>query len=457
MTPQTLTTLAEWSNARILSGDAAAMASSVCTDTRRIQPGCLFVALSGANFDAHDFAAEALAAGAAAVLVSRPVEVPAGSNVLLAGDTIAALQSLAAHYRTAWAGLVIGLTGSTGKTSTKDMINAVLSRSFKVRATLGNLNNHIGLPLTVLSAEADDSHGVFEMGMNHPGEIAPLAAIAGPDVGVITNVGTAHIEYMGSREAIALEKGMLAEAVHPDGLVILNANDPFTPSIAARCRARVISAGKDTGDVRVTDIRTSGSGCTFYLHLPDNSTSQVQLPVPGRHMAGNAALAAAVGYHFGLRAEQIVEGLESTALTYGRIQVRTVDGLLFIDDTYNANPDSMRAALDTLQSFTCTGRRIAVLGLMGELGPTSAQEHRDLGAIVYQSGADQLCVVGSGDAALISEGYLAAGGTDATHHAFPDHASCAAWLRAEAGATDIILVKGSRSAAMERVIHPPTP
>jgi len=454
MTPQTLATIAEWSGARLLSGDPNAIAASVCTDTRRITPGCLFVVLKGEKFDAHDFVVQALEAGAAAVLVSRDVAVTEGSGVLLAEDTLTALQSLAATWRRNWGGLVIGLTGSNGKTSTKDMIRAVLSRRFKVCATRGNLNNHIGLPLTVLSANAEETHGVFEMGMNHPGEIAPLAAIAGPDVAVITNVGTAHIEYMGTREAIALEKGMLAEAVHPDGLVILNANDPYTPGIAARCQARVITAGKDIGDVRVSDIRTSGSGCTFFLHLPDHSTSQVQLPVPGRHMAGNAALAAAVGFHFGLRAEEIVDGLESVALTHGRIQIREVDGLLFIDDSYNANPDSMRAALDTLQSFTCTGRRIAVLGRMGELGTTAEVEHRALGATVFENGVDELCVVGSGDPELISAGYLDAGGEPGRHHPFSDHASCAAWLRSTAGATDIILVKGSRSAAMERVIEP---
>ena len=455
MTPQTLTTIAAWSGARLLSGDPMAMAGRVCTDTRQITPGCLFVALRGEHFDAHDFVDQAATGGAAVVLVSRPVAVPDSVGVILAEDTLAALQKLAAAWRREWGGLVIGLTGSNGKTSTKDMIRSVMARRFTVCGTRGNLNNHIGLPLSILEAGAGDSHGVFEMGMNHPGEIAPLAAIAAPDAGVITNIGTAHIEFMGTREAIALEKGMLAEAVHPDGIVILNANDPFTPQIAARSRARVMTAGKDAGDVSISDIRTSGSGCTFFLYLPDKSRTQVQLPVPGRHMAGNAALAAAVGFHFGLRAEEIVEGLESVILTQGRIQIVTLDGLLFIDDSYNANPDSMRAALDTLHSFTCTGQRIAVLGHMGELGEAAGKEHHDLGAAVYESGADQLCVVGSGDAELISRGYLEAGGAEETHHAFSNHASCAAWLRGHTGPTDIILVKGSRSAAMERVIHPP--
>lgn len=455
MIPQSLTTLTEWTGGRLLAGDPHAVVGSVCTDTRRITPGCLFVALSGERFDAHDFAAQAIAAGAAAVLVSREVTVPEGAGVILTADPLTGLQSIAAAYRRVWGGVVIGLTGSNGKTSTKDMIRAVLARRFKVRATQGNLNNHIGLPLSVLGAEALDTHGVFEMGMNHPGEIAPLAAIAGPDVAVITNIGTAHIEYMGSREAIALEKGMLAEAVHPDGMVILNANDPFTPGIAARSQAQVLTAGVETGDVEVTDVRSAGAGCSFFLHLPDHSSAQVQLAVPGRHMAANAALAAAVGYYLGLRLEEIVEGLESAVLTRGRLELRAADGLLFLDDSYNANPDSMRAALETLLSFVCTGQRIAVLGRMGELGDTAEREHRALGAAVHQAGVDQLCVVGTGDAALISAGYLEAGGDPAKHHAFIGHEACAVHLRATAGPTDLILIKGSRSAAMECVIEPP--
>ena len=334
------------------------------------------------------------------------------------------------------------------------MIHSVLSQRFGVCATRGNLNNHIGLPLSVLSAGAEHSHGVFEMGMNHPGEIAPLAALAAPEVAVITNIGTAHIEYMGSREAIALEKGRLAEAVPPDGLVVLNANDAFTPEIAARCRARVLTAGIDCGEVQVRAVQSAGAGSSLVLELPDRSRGAVRLPVPGRHMAGNAALAAAVGFHLGLRLEEIVDGLESAVLTGGRLQLRVVDGLRFLDDSYNANPDSMRAALETLRTFAAEGRRVAVLGRMGELGATAQAEHLALGAAVQQLGIDQLCVVGRGEAELIGEGYAAAGGSADRLHYFPDPCSAGVFLRGWAGPTDLILVKGSRSAAMERAIQP---
>ncbi len=452
MIPQTLATLAEWSGARLIAGDPLAVASSVGSDTRRIEPGSLLVALRGEHYDAHDFVGQAGAA--AAVLVSRAVAAPPGVGVLLVEDTLLGLQRLAARYRRHWGGIVVGLTGSNGKTSTKDMIQAVLGERFRVCATRGNLNNHIGLPLSVLSAGAEHSHGVFEMGMNHPGEIAPLAAVAAPEVAVITNIGTAHIEYMGSREAIALEKGSLAEAVAPDGMVVLNANDSFTPAIAARCRAGVLTAGIEAGEVRVTEVRSAGAGCAFTLQLPDHTCGLVRLGVPGRHMAGNAALAAAVGYHLGLRVEEIVAGLERAVLSGGRLQLRLVDGLRFLDDSYNANPDSMRAALETLRTFAAEGRRVAVLGRMGELGATARAAHLALGAAVQELGIDQLCVVGSGDADLIGEGYVAAGGAPAKLRSFSDAAAAAAFLRASAGPGDLILVKGSRSAAMERVIQP---
>lgn len=453
MIPQTLTTLAEWAGGVLVQGSPHTAITQVGTDTRAIVPGSLFVALSGERFDAHDFVAQAAEAGAAAVLVSRAVSVPETCAVIQVADTLTGLQMMAATYRREWGGLVLGLTGSNGKTSTKDLTNAVLSRAFKVCATQGNLNNHIGLPLTVLSANAADKLGVWEMGMNHPGEIEPLADIAGPDAAIITNVGTAHLEFMGTREAIALEKGMLAEAVHPDGCVILNANDEFTPDIALRCQATVLTAGVGQGDIRVDNVESSAAGCAFTLHLPDGSSGPVRLPVPGRHMAGNAALAAAAGWHFGLRLEEITAGLESASLTKGRVQMRRAAGLTFIDDTYNANPDSMRAALETLLSFACEGRRIAVLGRMGEIGTTSAQEHLALGASANRAGIDFLCVVGGGDAELISQGFLENGGDPAKHAAFTDQAECAAWLRDSAATADLILVKGSRSAAMEKVIE----
>lgn len=453
MKPITLATAADWSGGVLVQGAAGAVVAAVSTDTRDIPQGALFVALKGDRFDAHDFLPQAVAAGAGALMVSTRDGWPDNAGVIRTEDTLASLQRLARNYRRDWGGIVVGLTGSNGKTSTKDLTRAVLSRRWKVNATKGNLNNHIGLPLTILATQPDDRIAVCEMGMNHPGEIAPLAAIAAPDMGIISNVGTAHIEFMGSRAAIAVEKGMLAEAVKEDGCVVLNANDEFTPSIARRCAAKVITAGIEAGDVRVTNLDTDAAGSRFTLCLPDGSSAPVHLPVPGRHMAGNAALAAAAGFHLGMRIEEIVAGLESASLTKGRLQMRQAAGLTFLDDSYNANVDSMRAALETLSGFACKGRRIAVLGRMAELGSHAEKDHRAVGAAVQHAGMDVLCVVGTQDAPLIAEGFLSAGGRAGALHSFPDQAAAAAHLRATAAPADLILVKGSRSAAMEKVIE----
>ena len=449
MTPQTLQTLAEWCDGRLLQGEPDDLIRGVSTDSRSVAAGQLFVALQGENFDAHYFLASAAERGCTAFLISRALEKYPAGGIILVKNTLQALQALAAAWRKVWGGRVLGLTGSNGKTSTKDLVASVLGQAVRVRATEGNLNNHIGLPLTMLAMDEEDEIGVVEMGMNHPGEIAPLAAIAAPDAVIITNIGTAHIEFMGSREAIALEKGMLAEAVDEEGCVILNADDDCTPAIAARTAAFVLTAGfSDQADVRVSAAEAVAPGSRFLLHFPNLSPLPVRLPVPGRHMVGNAALAAAAGYHFGLTAEEIITGLESASLNKGRLQMCTVGGLNFVDDSYNANPDSMRAALETMLSLPCRGRRILVLGRMGELGIHAEREHRLLGELVASMKFPLLCTVGDDEARLIAQG--AAQGTT-THH-FSTHAACGEFLRQQALAEDLILLKGSRSSAMEKIL-----
>ncbi|MFZ4765094.1 MAG: UDP-N-acetylmuramoyl-tripeptide--D-alanyl-D-alanine ligase, partial [Roseimicrobium sp.] len=235
----TIQTIADFAGGVLLSGDPLATCASVSTDSRKIQPGELFVALVGDRFDAHDFLTQVAQAGPGALLVSRIPAEPAslGCALIKVDDTLLALQSLARRHRELLAPLVIGITGSNGKTSTKDFTAAVMRPAFEVLATLGNLNNHIGVPLTLLALDERHRCAIVEMGMNHPGEIAPLAAMAQPDAAIITNIGVAHIEHMGSRHGIALEKGVLAEAVNPGGVVVLNANDDMSPEIAQRCRA----------------------------------------------------------------------------------------------------------------------------------------------------------------------------------------------------------------------------
>lgn len=450
MIPTNIATIARWANGQIASGALAAAVASVCTDSRALRPGDLFVALRGENFDGHAFASEAARLGAAGIVVEDvPADLPAEFPAIKVADTLIALQQIAARYRQSLALQVVAITGSNGKTTTKDLTAAVLGRRFRVTKTDGNFNNHIGLPLTMLRAGEADQIGVFEIGMNHPGEIAPLAALAVPDVAIITNIGMAHIEYMGSREAIAQEKGMLAEALSPKGHLILSAEDEFSRSIAARTLADAVFCGVDTGDVRATDISQSFTGMKFRLHAEGRSVD-AELPVPGVHMVRNALLAVAAGRIFGISLEECAEGLRDLRLTKGRLEQKLIRGIQIIDDTYNANPDSMSAALLTLSEMPTTGRRIAVLGRMGELGIESERGHRRVGQVAAELKLECVLTVGE-EAAWISEEAKRHDVADARNFATIDEA--AAVLRELSVDGDLVLVKGSRSARMERIVE----
>lgn len=451
METTSLKQIAEWAGGRLIQGRASDTVSVVSTDSRSLSGGELFVALKGDRFNGHKFIDQAAEAGVAAIMVS---ELPLASEsfeggIIHVSDTLKALQNLAAGYRRSRGELfVVGLTGSNGKTSTKDFLAAVLAKAGPVNATLGNLNNHIGLPLTILRTEAEHQHGVWEMGMNHPGEIEVLAEIAGPDAAVITNVGTAHIEHMKTREAIAEEKGMLAEAVSEDGFVVLNANDDYTDSIRERCRARVITAGIDTGDVVASNLEPTDTGTAFLLSA-DGEEVEVELSVPGEHMVGNAVLAAAVGIERGITLTEIAEALADAKLSGSRLDRLSIEGIEFLDDSYNANPDSMRAALKTLMAIPASGRRFAVLGRMAELGEHEETEHRSLGEAAAEVGVDGLIAVGE-TADWVIEG---AGSAIELAVAVADQEAAAEKLREVAGAGDVVLIKGSRSSAMEKTIE----
>lgn len=456
MKPMSAQTIAEYCGGRVTSGDGARVCKRTSTDSRKIEADDLFVALVGEKFDAHDFVPQVTQAGAAAVIVSRkPENAPAlPCTVIEVQDTLAALQRLAHRHRKLLDPLVVGITGSNGKTSTKDFTSAVMRPKYEVFATAGNLNNHIGVPLTLLSLEERHTCAVVEMGMNHPGELAPLCAISEPDAAIITNIGVAHIEFMGSRAGIAEEKGVLAESVSHKGVVVLNANDDFTESIAARCKARVLTAGVGQGDVRATLQESGAQGSLFTLDFAGSACVEVTLPVPGEHMVGNAALAAACAWHYGIAPDAIAEALSAAQVTKGRLQVKHWRGVVILDDSYNANPDSMRAGIKTLMGMRVAGRRAAVLGRMGELGSLAEQGHREVGEFAVQSRIDAVFTVGE-EAALISR--AAQGGVRESKN-FSSHAECAAFLRDWLKDGDAVLLKGSRSAAMEQVFtHLETP
>jgi UDP-N-acetylmuramoyl-tripeptide--D-alanyl-D-alanine ligase len=447
MDPRTLEQIAKWVDGKV-HGIGTGTVTRLVTDSRSIRKGEFFVALRGERFDGHAFLGAVWEAGAAGALVSTVNSRLNGMTQIEVPDTLAALQRLAKAYRSELPLKAIGVTGSSGKTSTKEMIASVLGERFSVAKTVGNYNNHIGLPLTVLGASRVDEVGVFEMGMNHAGELALLCEIACPDCAVITNVGIAHIGFFGTREAIAKEKAVVAEAISAEGFVVLNANDEFTDWIASRCKARVIRAGVNLGDLQAREIEYGDKGSTFALTYGALST-QVALPVHGEHMVTNAALAAAVGVGLGLTLEECSTGLAKTTIPGNRLKIQRLGRVLVINDAYNANPDSMVAALRTAAHFAVKGRRVAALGRMGELGEQSEVGHRQVGRAVAECEFDHLVTVGD-EARLMAEAAHSAG-LKSTRQAKTHEQAVEALLDyLEPG--DLLLVKGSLSSAMDRVV-----
>ena len=451
MNPLSILQITEFAGAKLEQGDGKTSIERVSTDSRTIKKGELFVALRGDNFDGHKFVEATAKAGAAGAIVDLKWngKVPKKFTVIRAEDTLVAYQNLAANYRKSLPIKVLAITGSNGKTSTKDFAASVLGRKFRVTKTQGNFNNHVGLPRTILDANPEHEVGVWEIGMNHPGEVAPLAKIAAPDAAIITNVGVAHIEFMGTREAIAKEKGALAEAVDSSGTVILNADDPFSNGIAERTRAHVFFAGTKEGAVRATDIQQSADGSEFTI-LEGAHRCHAQLPVPGIHMVQNALLATAAGRAFGLSLEECAAGLASAPLTKARLQIKEINGVQFLDDSYNANPDSMKAALQTLVELDSEGKRIAVLGEMRELGSETERGHEEVGEAAAGFGIDHL--IGIGEMGAIMARAAEKAGLEKT--ATVGSTSEAANLLLEIAAPgDLVLIKGSRLARTEDVIE----
>lgn len=432
---------------RLHRGVGSALARRVSKDTRALAAGDLYWCLRGENFDGHDFVAAAVDAGAIGAVAERAVAVPEGFSLILVSDTLAALQQLAAWHRARLRAKVVCVTGSNGKTSTKDFTAAIAATRFSVSKTEGNLNNHIGLPLTILSASPEDEVAVWEIGMNHPGEIAALARLARPDIGIITNVGVAHIEFLGSREAIAREKGALGEALSEGGALILPRSEEFAPALAAATVARVVEVG-DGAAVRAERVRSSGQGAEFDL-IAGAERIPAYLPVPGSHMVGNALLAVAAGLELGLSARECAQALAGARLSKGRLALLDVRGVTVLDDSYNANPDSMEAALRALGGLTSAGRRFAVLGKMGELGFYAGEGYRRVGRAAGGA-ADVLIAVGPETEPLAAEAE-ASGAREVRRAA--DTGAAARLLRELANPGDAVLIKGSRAARMERVLE----
>ena len=430
-----------------------AITAGLTTDSRAITPGCVFLALCGERFDGNTFAADASQKGAAAVVVSRVEgDFAPGCTIVQVEDTLAALQSLATWWRGQLEPLhVVGLTGSSGKTSTKDMCLSVLAQKYKALATKGNLNNHIGVPLSILSAEKGTEAAIWEMGMNHAGEIAPLCAMSQPHIGIITTIGSAHLEYLGTREAIAEEKCTVARALPASGYMIYRALDDFADYIPTQTTATCIPVGGCSSPVRALNPRSTATGTTYTLHIEGEDEVEVNLPVPGAHMVSNSLLAAAAGWKLGCTPAQIAAGLSASALTHGRLACKEIEGYTVVDDTYNANPESMKAALETVSALRGPQRHIAVLGKMGELGEGGIAAHADMGWCAASLGYAAVVVVGPECPETLALCQAAAESIPAMLVNTP--AEAAAALRALMQPGDALLFKGSRSAGMERCIY----
>ncbi len=445
--------IAEVAGGRIIQGDPGTILHSVSTDTRKIKKGDLFFALSGEHYDAHDFLAEAAAAGAGGLVISRPVSLPPEIPVLLVDDTLAALQALAAYNRDRFRGPVVGITGSTGKTTTKDMVAAVLGVRLRTLKTEGNLNNEIGLPLTLLDLDDSFEAAVVEMAMRGPGEIAALSRIARPEGAVITTINETHLERLGTVGNIAAAKGELLEHVSPEGFALLNMESPFIKREAKRCRGKVIFYGMDEpADLVARDLRPEREGISFNAVFQGESHG-FYLPLPGRHNVLNALAAIGVGRELGLTMEEIAAGLATVALSGMRLEILEAGGLTIINDAYNASPASTRAALEVLKDMSGGHRRaIAVLGDMLELGPRALEIHREVGKKAGGQGLDYLVTVGN-LAAAAAEGAVQAG--MARDRVFPctEHAGALNILKDLLLNGDVVLVKGSRGMKMETIVR----
>lgn len=439
-------------------GGAAVEIGGVSTDSRTISPGELFIPLSGPRFDGHDYLQEAFAKGAAAALVGRgrwptlATKLPRGNqSVLVVEDTLSALHDLARYYRTRFDIRVIAVTGSVGKTTTKDMIAAVMSAASRVRKSLENHNNEIGVPMTVLGLERSHQVLVLEFGMRGIGQIRALSQVALPSIGVVTNVYGVHLELLGSMDSIARAKGELPEALPAEGTAVLNADDPWVSAMASRTRARTVTFGVSPGsDVRLGDPRSSDEGGTEVELAWHGEIRVLRVPVPGAHNALNAAAAAATAFSCGLGWEEVQKGLSGFQPPPMRMQVSPgPGGLTVINDAYNASPPSVSAALAALRDMPTKGRSVAVLGDMLELGPEAEAAHREIGRLAA-SCAHLLVAVGP-LARHIAQGARDAGMPGSRVWHLEDVSQAAGVVLDLVDSGDTVLVKASRAVKLERV------
>ena len=459
-TPWTTAEILEATEGNLLCGDIDRVFAGVSIDSRRIAPDELFVAIKGDVHDGHSFAGDVIADGVGGLIINQDKATASpgqlcqkkGLVCVTATDTTKALGDLAAFQRQRSNVSVVAITGSNGKTSTREMTTAVVAQCFRTLATSGNLNNEIGLPLTLLNINPDHQWAVVELGMNRPGEIGRLAELCRPDIGMITNIGPAHLEGLGSIDAVMRAKGELLTKIKPDGTAVLNADDPKLMQLADKTPANVVLFGlSKNAQIRGQSIIEKELGLSFTLQMPSESVA-IDLATSGNFMVSNALAAATVGYLLGASAAKIKTALESFQPVKGRLNLlQTSKKINIIDDTYSANPGSMSAAIQTLRSLKGDNRSVLVAGDMLELGEHSESLHAKIGALSARSGVSRIYVTGKFAESLaagardedMDSGNIIIGSKD---EIVTDLAS---WL--DSG--DWVLVKGSRSMAMENVVE----
>ncbi len=451
MEQRTVKFIAEACGGEIMHGSPETVVRGLSTDSRVVERENVFLALVGEKFDGHSFLSAVVERGVAAVIAERD-RLPknlTGCAVIAVSDTRRALGQIASVYRGEFDLPSIAIGGSNGKTSTKELVAAVLRQKFPTLASEASFNNDIGVPLTLLKLDKSHRAAVLEVGTNHPGELAPLLQMIRPRLGVITSIGREHLEFFGDITGVVKEEGTVAEFLPVNGTLFVNGDSEWTKPILKRARAKAVRVGwTDKNNFRARNFRMDETGSTFTVECsPKALSGEYQIRLLGKHQAINALFAIAVGAELGLNRSEIQRGLAEARPAKWRMEFWSFDGVGILDDCYNANADSMLAALDTLEHFPCKGRRIAVLGDMAELGQHSVEAHREIGTHAAEA-VDQLCVVGT-YAQETAEAARKAGLKNVTVYAEVEQVGPALTSLLKSG--DVLLLKASRAMRLERI------
>jgi len=440
MTPLTAQDIADSTGGEVIAGDAETRVDDVSTDSRAVPKGCVFVALHGDKFDGHAFLPQASQLGATVAIVDGSAPAPDGMTVVRVADTRRALGQLARSIRRRMHGTrVIAIAGSNGKTSTKNLLHAVLARSLRGTASPKSFNNDIGVPATIFPVSDDDDYVILEIGTNHPGEVENLSRIAEPDIAVITSIGEEHLEFFGDLDGVRAENAAIADGIRVGGLLVINGDDPHLSAHLTRHQGPILRFGfGDHNDLVARNARVTLDGTSF-----DVDGRPYFTPIPGRHFASNALAVIAIARHLGLDHDTIRTGLAFATSSDMRMQKRVCGPVTLINDAYNANPTSMRASLETLSQIEWTGRKIVVLGDMRELGAHAERAHKELMTLAASLAPSRLFTVGDAFGRACEN----ASGTEC----FTDAASAASVVAERMQPDDLVLLKGSRSMKLELI------